>query len=387
LKQCPKCKSPIAFQSLFQNNVSICYSCFFVVFTETTFRWLVSPSFFSTLDRQIAKSGTPIKPTCLFCRSPLCSFPIADGEEKKQNLQIFSYWKHWFDYHKRGPLELECCSKCQSFGLNSRSFCRLPIDWDRHHHAFREVQRATAIQENSDGFPTEPFQFVGSFVFGIPYLENTPTLEELPGLTYSAVLLVFAVTWKALKDGEVLRTLTLDPVRNSNNLLLSSISYSCVHADWSQFLSNAIVFLVFAPLVEHELKPLTFISMLLVSAFAAGVFHQFATAGAVWGFSGVVTAILVFFCLRFPTSLVGFGKSRFLAPTALLVWIAPDLVHSGHLSLATDNVSFLGHLGGAIVGFLFHQFAPKGPSSALFEKRAKALTDREIAAKNWRSES
>ncbi|MDK2973616.1 MAG: hypothetical protein PWP23_3371 [Candidatus Sumerlaeota bacterium] len=134
------------------------------------------------------------------------------------------------------------------------------------------------------------------------------------------------------------------------------LTYGFVHAGFGHLLMNGLGLFFFGPPVEDRLGPRRYLAMLLLAILAGGVahvlFHFGAAAPWLVGFSAANFAILVG-CLFFvPNAMVYLYflfpvKMKWLVIGYLMIELA------GMFGAGQSNVSHLGHLAGAAVGFAF----------------------------------
>jgi membrane associated rhomboid family serine protease len=357
-----------------------CLHCYSVGFTQTSFDGLVGRLFMAEL-KAVSPSPKHDSISCIYCLKPTRIIAVPNGPEHKENLRVFSNWKYWQDHHRNGSLQVNCCDKCHFYWMNARTFCRLTIDWQSLESNYREKLRIN--EETKSKRQTDPLQFLSGHLFGIPDLENVPSLHELPIFTYIVATGIGLVSYRAFKSPELFDSLTLNPTHSGIILLKSMLTYCLVHKSWTHYFGNISLFLVFAPLVEHELNITGFLLLLGVSAVGAGVLQTLVFPSLLVGASGLVSAIVTFFCFRFPSAIIGFGMLRFSAPVALFIYLTLDLKSLVDGALENGGAMGLASVAGLCTGYLFHTFTPPGSSSKAFKKMSDQRLKKEISAKNW----
>jgi membrane associated rhomboid family serine protease len=215
----------------------------------------------------------------------------------------------------------------------------------------------------------------GFYLFGVPQLENVPRLSEIPVATYSWIAASLMATYRSVSSAPLLARLAFDPRQHGWDYVFSLATSGFVHRDWSHFAGSVVFLAVFAPLVEHELGIARFL-LLLFSAVAAGDLAQAALGPhVVMGFGGAVTAVLAFFCFRFPTAVVclvtGEELWRFAAPMSLVLYLGMDVQATLGVLLGWSASSGWMHLGGAFVGMVCHLVAGEGRSTREMRKLAQ----------------
>lgn len=383
MKLCPNCNYQLTRQNIFQTSVMICYRCYSIGFTQSSFSTLLnSQNFQGLVKNNIPKISLSSYP-CFLCSSPSQALTVQASTEKRDNLRVFQTWKYWFDYHRKGPLLISRCQKCQACWMNVRTFCQFRIDWDELEVRHREVQNteeASGIRLSFDN----PYRFVMGLVLGIPQLENTPAISELPMVTYIISVVVGYFTSQGFKHPEFLKSFTFNPIEFSKGEWTTVFSYAVVHENRAQFFGAIIFFLVFAPMVEHELAIENYLLLLVGTAAGAGLMQAALLPHSLTGLAGVVSGILTFFCLRFPSSVIGFGIVRFSAPVALCLFLFFDLQSVVGSMQGNGDPAHVANLGGALSAYIFHLIFPAGKATAAFKKLGELRIRRERDTKNWR---
>lgn len=385
MNSCPSCQSQTSWQRIFGFSVRVCYGCYCIGLSETTVHGLLKSRTFQGLARNSAPNASK-SISCFLCSSPTITINIHPGVEHKENTKVFVSWKYWFEHHKKGPVQIHCCQKCNSCLMNIRTFCQFKIAWDDFETEYREAQKAEE-EAKEPIVGGNLFQFAMGFLLGIPHLENIPTISELPMLTYLTSVLVGYFTSRGFRDHEFFKNMVFDPGALSIERLKTFFTYSVIHNDRDHFFRVIFFFLAFAPMVEHELSMGTFMAFLIALAAGSAFIQTLLAPHALVGLGGVVSGVLTFFCSRFPTSVIGIGLRRFTAPVALVSFLFLNSESEmGLLWKVNDSASWdtFMNLGGALMGYLFHLLLPKGKATAAFLELGKQRLQKAKKVKNWR---
>ena len=368
MKHCPTCKGPLIRQPLFHSSLMMCYHCYSMGVYQGFFQTLLQSSNYQGLKKTIQSVPSLQIPSCIDCSKTMQLIPITPTHTHQENLRVFKNWKYYFYYHKKGLLQIYQCKNCTFYWMNVRTWCQFKIDWDRLEIQQKEAQIVQAASRSGFSFD-DPYQFVLGLVFGIPQLENVPNVSDLPLITYFISFVVGFFTSKGLKDIDFLKEMTFNPDLSLSDNGFHLVSYAFVHESGLQFLGVIIFFLVFAPIVEHELSIINYLFLLVGSAISSVILYGFFLHQPLIGFGGIVAGVLAFFCFRFPSSIIGFGVVRFTAPIALLFFLV---------------YNFQSNLGGLLFGTIFHLISPLGKSTEAFKRLGILRLQKEKNIKNWK---
>jgi membrane associated rhomboid family serine protease len=387
LKPCLFCKNPLFDQKVFQHGIKVCYQCYWVGFTQTTLEWITAGPFSEQVRRVIERNPPRNGLPCLICNQLTETIPIQLTQERKENLKLFPNFKMWDDHYKRGELKIYYCPACIYSYMNSRTLCQLPIDWFGLEAKYRELLRVEELEESSIENNTSPLDdplgFLARTFFELPRIDNIPSLPHTPFLTYLVTAGVCLVTFLAFQDPLLRHWLILDPSTTGITLWRSMLTCSWIHQNWLHFFGNMIPFVAFAPFVEYEMSTEAFLLLLGSSAFAGALLQTIILPSYLLGFSGSVSAVLAFFCCRFPTAVIGMGIYQFAAPTVLAIYVMMDLKSGLDLLQQQGNIAGFAHLAGSFVGFIFHLSTLPGKSSAEFKTMALDRLKKEKDVRDW----
>lgn len=384
---CLFCHKTTTRQPIFQWSVTLCYHCYSLGFSQSALQNILGSLHFQGIahSSKIQKESMPPLPTCITCSVATELLTIQGTSEHKENVRIFPSWKYWFDYHKRGQLQIYRCQKCHVSWMNIRTFCKFKIDWEHLEASYKDLRKSEEdAKEPIVG--SNLFQFLMGYLLGIPQLQNIPASSELPLLTYLSALVIGYFTSRGLNDSIFYSSMVFDPTAFSVDHWSTLISYVSVHSSRSHFFRVILFFLVFTPMVEHELSPANFITFLVVTSAGTALLQMAFAPHVLIGLGGVVSGILTFFCFRFPASVIGIGLFRFTAPVALVSFMILNRESEmGLIWKLSDSTSYdtFTNLGGAFIGYLFHLTLPKGKSTQAFEQMAKRRLQYYTKLKNW----
>jgi membrane associated rhomboid family serine protease len=384
MKSCPSCHSPIVSSLMYGVTIFCCYQCYSIGFGPGGFTRLMNGDHHHDLFLE----STQIKissPPCFFCRAVTRVKPLrSKGRENLENLRVFQNWKYYYDFHRKGMLQAVHCSQCGSIWMNSRTLCHIEINWSEI-----EIRYAIEKQVHADIYVhLSSGHLVSSILrllLGVPEIENTPTISELPMATYLMASLIGFFTSKGFKDPDLLLKYRL-PLNFENGVNeFRLLSYAFFHENPGQFFGSILFFLVFAPMVEHELSLGQFLIFIVFTIVGVGFFQVMLVPYSLVGFNGVTSAILTFFCLRFPSSVIEFGVTRFSAPIAWSIFLFFNLQAMLSALRETGNFAQFSALSGVFFGYLFHLIFPPGPSTKAFHRLYELRLKNEKQIKNWRN--
>lgn len=146
----------------------------------------------------------------------------------------------------------------------------------------------------------------------------------------------------------------------SNNLLFSSYKSKLLspltyirlfthifgHANWNHFMNNFLYILLIGPMIEEKYGSINLTIMILITAFITGVLNSIFSKKKILGASGIVFMLIVL------SSFVNIevGKIPITLILICIFYIVNEIV-SGLFK--KDDISHIGHLIGAICGFIF----------------------------------
>jgi len=139
-----------------------------------------------------------------------------------------------------------------------------------------------------------------------------------------------------------------------------------IHADTTHLVSNMMLFLLLAPVLEHRYGAFKFLLCILFSSAAIGFAHILTNSATLIGASGIV-----FMCITMSTFLG--GKNRIALHTIIVscLFAYQEL----HAAFTTDNnISYLAHLGGGVLGILLGWLLASDSAQATSSEPVAATT-------------
>ena len=118
------------------------------------------------------------------------------------------------------------------------------------------------------------------------------------------------------------------------------------HDNWSHFSNNFLYILLIGPMIEEKYGTFTIFKLTLITAFVIGVVNIILTNKRILGASGIVFMFIIL------SSFVNIEAGK-IPITLILIFIFYIINEIISGIFKKDNISHLGHLVGAICGFLF----------------------------------
>lgn len=146
----------------------------------------------------------------------------------------------------------------------------------------------------------------------------------------------------------------------SNKLLFSSyksnifsiftyirlITHVFGHASWQHFMNNFLYILLIGPMIEEKYGSINLIYMIVINALITGILNNIFTNKRILGASGIV---FMFIVLSSFVNIVE-GKIPITFVLVCIFYIVNEII-SGVFK--KDDISHVGHLIGALFGFIF----------------------------------
>ncbi len=190
--------------------------------------------------------------------------------------------------------------------------------------------------------------------------------HKLPKITFnSPVVLAFVFICVAVQiastitGGMITRTFftsrigaPFDPL-----VLFCSVSHIFGHAGWEHLINNMSYILLLGPLLEEKYGSVRLVWIMLASALAASVANAVLLHTAVVGASGIVFTFILL------SSITGLKEGE-LPLTFLLVAALYFGQQIYGALFVRDNVSYLGHIAGGVVGAVVGFLLPPKESAA-----------------------
>lgn len=180
-------------------------------------------------------------------------------------------------------------------------------------------------------------------------------MEVLNHLGYNSVVILsfffislFALILNYLTKGKCNKTL-FSSYRSS---LLNPMTYVRLvthifgHADWNHFMNNFLYILLIGPMIEEKYGSINLIIMILVTAIITGILNSLFSKKRILGASGIVFMLIVLSSFVNLTS----GKVPITLILICIFYVVNEII-SGIFK--KDDISHMGHLIGAVCGFIF----------------------------------
>ncbi len=146
----------------------------------------------------------------------------------------------------------------------------------------------------------------------------------------------------------------------SNDLLFSSyrssllnpltyirlVTHAIGHLNWRHFSSNFLYILLIGPMIEEKYGTINLLIMMLITSLVTGIINTIISKKKILGASGIVFMLIIL------SSLVNIeaGKIPITLVLIFIFYIVNEILEG---LFKKDNVSHLGHLIGAVCGFIF----------------------------------
>lgn len=209
---------------------------------------------------------------------------------------------------------------------------------------------------------------VVSFI-GIPVEEDYYSVTIFPFISIAFVLICI-VTF--LLNSPENSSLPVDPKNLFRWGGLNFLTYAITHGDIWHLVGNLLFAWPFMDNVEEHLGHFKMLLLFVISAVVSAVVHLIGDKSGLplVGASGVCFAMAALYCFRYPKNrfIIGFPGLgnlllmrgiRFRARSLIFYYIVLELLGVFSQRSGLTNVSHLGHLGGAITGFLFYLLTVK----------------------------
>jgi membrane associated rhomboid family serine protease/Zn-finger nucleic acid-binding protein len=196
-------------------------------------------------------------------------------------------------------------------------------------------------------------------VLGLPLEDESPPLENIPWGTWVGAALIGLVSLYAFFVPEAIDRFGLIPADAFRLGGLTFVTAFFIHAGVFQLITNLYFLAVFGDNVEDVLRPGTFVMLVVLGALggeAAHVLFADARTEAVVGATGGISALVVFFGLKFPQAklryLWVFGWYTVPASAAVFLWFIANVVGGTQFLIGAGQSSPYVYLGGGLTGAL-----------------------------------
>ena len=305
------------------------------------------------LRRAAIKTAEPAGVTCPSCRKWI--FRVSDGK-----------------------VDLDACRTCQLFWFDAQELESLPqrpalpprpakeelSPAAREAIARFELARTRRHEEKATG-PRNVTHLVCGFL-GLPYEIDQQPLRRRPWATILLTTAVIALGFVALRYPvpavEQFAFRPSDPWRDHG---LTTLTYFFLHAGLLHLFGNAYFLAVFGDNVEEALGRAAFLLLVALGTVVGALVHAEFDPRAdlpLVGASAGISAVLVYYALRFPRARIGWALRlrfvpiwwlRFPAAVMLVFWLGLQALLAWQQAAGLTNISAYGHLGGAAAGMSF----------------------------------
>ena len=118
------------------------------------------------------------------------------------------------------------------------------------------------------------------------------------------------------------------------------------HASWSHFMNNFLYILLIGPMIEEKYGSKNLIIMIALEGLVTGIINNIFTNKRILGASGIVFMLIVLSSFVNVTS----GKMPITFILVCIFYVANEIITG---LFKKDDISHMGHLIGAICGFIF----------------------------------
>jgi membrane associated rhomboid family serine protease len=364
---CPHCRRALAAHPLSHGAAWSCAGCGGTAVSGGLLRALIDLDLSLALRAGVrAARGHEVLPGCPSCRREMGR---ADATSSELGIEVehcpsCDLW--WLD---RGEGERAVASgaaratpapSSNGPGLEARrarvlaSASRARRALDRH--SSREASRGRELELRLPSSGTK----ILLTLLGMPAEEDAPRALALPWVTWTLAALTVSISLAALLvDQRLFDALALVPASGGGPLGLHLLSYFLLHGSLLHLVTNLYFLVVFGDNVEDLLKPARYLALLVFATAISALAHaglEPRSEVPLVGASGGISAIVVYYGLALPrvklSVFVLLFWVRISALWALLGWIGLQLTGVFDQIEGTTDVSFAGHLGGALVGLV-----------------------------------
>lgn len=274
-------------------------------------------------------------------------------------------------------LRLDVCRTCYVVWFDPKEYEQVPSlpqpppepELPEEVREARAIAQAQAIAEQMRGpsgnNPHEMWKYLPG-ILGMPVEYEQPALHDIPWATWTLTAFIVAFSVRAFFNlGQAVQDYGLVPAQAWRHGGFTFLTSFLLHGGVFHLLGNMYFLLVFGDNVEDYLGRWRYLALILAAAFVGDLAHiafdprpQVPVIGASGGISGVI----IFYALKYPKAQIGilwrfffyyFRWIRMPAYAFFAFWILMQAVGAWQQVSGHTNVSALGHLGGAAVGFTF----------------------------------
>ena len=127
---------------------------------------------------------------------------------------------------------------------------------------------------------------------------------------------------------------------------LRLITHIFGHASWNHFMNNFLYILLIGPMIEEKYGSINLIIMILLTAVITGILNTLFSKKRILGASGIVFMLIIL------SSFVNITTGKIPVTLILIcIFYVVNEIISGIFK--KDDISHIGHLIGAVCGFVF----------------------------------
>lgn len=180
-------------------------------------------------------------------------------------------------------------------------------------------------------------------------------MEVINHLSYNSVVILsfffislFSLMLNYLTKGKSNKTLFSSYRSSVFNPLtyVRLVTHIFGHTNWSHFMNNFLYILLIGPMIEEKYGSINLIIMILVTAIITGILNTLFSNKRILGASGIVFMLIVLSSFVNITT----GKVPITLILICIFYVVNEII-SGIFK--KDDVSHMGHLIGALCGFVF----------------------------------
>lgn len=246
-----------------------------------------------------------------------------------------------------------------------------------------KLEQAKAEQESSRRFPKEGWKWLPGLM-GMPIEFDDHDAAATPMFTYVILGIVTVISGLAILGGGLESAIDAYGFRPSEAWRLgglTTLTSFFLHVGWLHLLGNMYFLWIFGDNSEDVLGPARYVLLLALATILGCVLHAWITETPnipAVGASGGISGIIGYYALRFPKMRIGvlfffFWWLRMPTRIAFALWVGMQLFGA---FVTQDNVAYMAHLGGALVGVAFFAYEkiagdappPGGPRGSIHDR-------------------
>lgn len=303
-----------------------------------------------------------------------------------------------------GYQELDICQPCTFVWFDAHEYTAMPqleargaaadplLGPVRSPQAIEAVARSKlaslhAKQDSTRATPDAGWKWLPGLM-GMPVEFDRSEPASVPVATWVLVGLVSIVSVLSFGDIDAIADRfgfrPSDPWRLGG---LTALTAFFLHAGWMHLIGNMYFLWTFGDNSEDVLGLGRYLLLLLLATLAGSILHGLVTTEpsvVAVGASGGISGLIGYYALRFPTMRIGMlfffiWWLRLNTRVAFALWVGMQLFGA---FVVEDNVAYMAHLGGAVVGVAFFAleklgvWTPSGSVAAQRETRYAGRSDR-----------